>query len=327
MKAIQVKDDQTLSWEDTSDPVCGNEDVIIEVKATAVNRADIMQIAGLYPPPPGASEILGLECAGVVTETGAQVSRWKPGDKVCALLSGGGYAEKVVCKANHCLPVPEGFSFAEAAALPEVFATAWLNIFREGGASANDSVMIHAGASGVGTAAIQLCKAFEMPCFVTVGSQEKLATCHKLGANGGHIRHEGDFLDAAKTFTDGKGFKVILDPVGGQYLESNLKSLATDGALVIIGLMGGRKAELDIGRALVKRLRVIGSTLRSRSDKDKSLLIAELREKVWPLFDKQILKPVIHQTFDIAQAQAAIEAVKSNQTVGKVILMVGESGH
>jgi putative PIG3 family NAD(P)H quinone oxidoreductase len=325
MKAIQVKDDQTLSWEDTADPVCGDDDVLIEVKATAVNRADIMQIAGLYPPPPGASDILGLECSGVVIETGNQVSQWKAGDKVCALLSGGGYAEKVVCKATHCLPVPAGFSFAQAAALPEVFATAWLNIFREGGASANDSVMIHAGASGVGTAAIQLCKAFQMPCFVTVGSQEKLATCHELGANGGHIRHDGDFLEAAKTFTGGKGFKVILDPVGGQYLESNLKSLATDGALVIIGLMGGRKAELDIGRALVKRLRVIGSTLRSRSDKDKGLLISELRDKVWPLFDRQLLKPVIHQTFAIGEAQDAIEEVKSNQTVGKVILLVDET--
>lgn len=322
MKAIQIQDDKSLSWRDVPDPVCGDDDVMIDVKATAVNRADIMQIAGLYPPPPGASEILGLECAGVISATGSKVTQWKIGDPVCALLSGGGYAEKVVCRADHCLPVPESFSFVEAAALPEVFATAWLNIFIEGGASAQEAVMIHAGASGVGTAGIQLCKAFDMPCFVTVGSEEKLATCHKLGANAGHIRHDGDFLDAAKTFTDGKGFKMILDPVGGPYLESNLKCLATDGALVVIGLMGGRKAELDIGRALVKRLRVIGSTLRSRSDKDKSVLIAELQEQVWPLFNRQVLKPVIHQTYDIQYANDAIEEVKSNQTVGKVILNI-----
>ncbi|MDX1694914.1 MAG: NAD(P)H-quinone oxidoreductase [Ketobacteraceae bacterium] len=324
MKAIHINEDKTLSWQKMPEPEWGDEDVVIDVKATAVNRADIMQIAGLYPPPPGASEIPGLECAGVIRETGSKVSQWKPGDKVCALLAGGGYAQTVVCKANHCLPIPAGFSFSEAAALPEVFATAWLNIFREGGASANDSVMIHAGASGVGTAAIQLCKAFEMPCFVTVGSQEKLAACHKLGANGGHIRHDGDFLEAAKTFTDGRGFKVILDPVGGHYLESNLKCLATDGALVIIGLMGGRKGELDIGRCLVKRLRIIGSTLRSRNDKDKGDLVAEMKEKVWPLFDKEVLKPVIHKEYPIADATEAIEEVKENQTVGKVILKVSD---
>ena len=324
MKAIRIQEDKSLVWTEEADPECGNDEVIIDVKATAVNRADIMQIAGLYPPPPGASDIPGLECAGIIKAVGSQVSSWQPGDKVCALLAGGGYADTVVCKANHCLPVPDGFSFSEAAALPEVFTTAWLNIFREGGAGANDSVMIHAGASGVGTAAIQLCKAFNMPCFVTVGSREKLATCHQLGANGGHIRHDGDFLEAAKTFTDGKGFKVILDPVGGQYLESNLKSLATDGALVIIGLMGGRAAELDIGRLLVKRLRVIGSTLRSRSDKDKGEIISELTEKVWPLFAKGVLKPVIHSEYRIQDAANAIEEVKSNQTVGKVILKVAD---
>ena len=324
MKAIQIEEDKSLTWTEMNDPECGDDEVMIEVKASAVNRADIMQIAGLYPPPPGASEVPGLECAGIIKAVGSQVSQWQAGDKVCALLAGGGYADTVVCKANHCLPVPDGFSFNEAAALPEVFATAWLNIFVEGGASANDSVMIHAGASGVGTAAIQLCKAFNMPCFVTVGSRDKLATCHKLGANGGHIRHDGDFLEAAKTFTDGKGFKVILDPVGGQYLESNLKSLATDGALVIIGLMGGRGAELDIGRLLVKRLRVIGSTLRSRSDKDKGELIAKLKEKVWPLFDKGVLKPIIHKEYSIQDAASAIEEVKSNQTVGKVILKVAD---
>lgn len=324
MKAIQINEDKSLTWADVADPVCGEDEVMIEVKATAINRADIMQIAGLYPPPPGASEVPGLECAGVIRAVGSGVSNWQPGDAVCALLSGGGYAETVVCKASHCLPVPRGFSFTEAAALPEVFATAWLNIFMLGGATASDNVMIHAGASGVGTAAIQLCNAFDLPCFVTVGSEAKLAACQQLGANGGHIRHQGDFLDAAKAFTGGRGFNVILDPVGGQYLESNLKSLATDGSLVIIGLMGGRSANLDIGRLLVKRLRVIGSTLRSRSDADKSSLISELRETVWPHFDARTLKPIIHSEYPIADVNTAIAEVKGNETVGKVILKVVE---
>ena len=322
MKAIQINEDKSLSWDDISDPVCGHDEVMIDVKATAINRADIMQIAGLYPPPPGASNVPGLECAGVISAVGCDVAEWKIGDGACALLAGGGYAEKVVCKASHCLPIPQGFSVTEAAALPEVFATVWLNIFIEAGAKPGDAVMIHAGASGVGTAAIQLCNALDLPCFVTVGSEDKLAACQQLGANGGYIRHQGDFTAAAKAFTDGKGFNVILDPVGGQYLEGNLQSLATDGSLVIIGLMGGRSASLDIGILLVKRLRVIGSTLRSRSDADKTALISELRERVWPLFDNQTLKPIIHSTYAITDVHRALEEVKSNQTVGKVILTI-----
>lgn len=320
MKAIAINEDRSLTWQDHQDPQPGAEDVVIKVKATAVNRADIMQLAGLYPPPPGASEILGLECAGVIERVGEQVKAWQPGDKVCALLAGGGYAETVVCKASHCLPIPQGFSFSQGAALPEVFATAWLNIFMEGAAQPEDAVMIHAGASGVGTAAIQLCKAFNNPCFVTVGSKEKLQTCQSLGADGGHIRHDGDFMESAKTFTQGKGFKVILDPVGGGYLASNLKCLATDGALVTIGLMGGRSGELDMGRMLVKRLRVIGSTLRSRNDSDKANVISQLREQVWPLFTDSRIKPIIHREYAITDAQAALQEVQSNQTVGKVIL-------
>ena len=320
MKAIHIKDDKTLSWQDHDTPMMAPHQVRIEVKATAINRADLMQIAGLYPPPPGASEVPGLECAGVISEVGDQVTEWKVGDKVCGLLSGGGYADTVVCSAAHCLPIPTGLSFLEAAALPEVFATAWLNIYMEAGAKPGQKVMIHAGASGVGTAAIQLCKAFNNPSFVTVGSDKKLETCLSLGANNGHVRTQGDFLEHAKAFTEGKGFNVILDPVGGDYLESNLKSLSTDGALVIIGLMGGRSAPLDIGRLLVKRLRVLGSTLRSRSDSDKAALIDQLKEKVWPLFDEGKLKPIIHSQYPIEKVADAIAEVKSNQTVGKVIL-------
>lgn len=322
MKAIQINDDKSLTWDECTEPQPGADEVAITVRATAVNRADIMQIAGLYPPPPGASDILGLECAGEIKAVGEQVTDWQVGDRVCALLAGGGYAETVVCKASHCLPIPKGFSFIEAAALPEVFATAWLNIFMEAGVQPGDPVMLHAGASGVGTAAIQLCREFNNPCFVTVGSEDKLQTCKALGATDGFIRHQGDFIDAAKSFTQGKGFKAILDPVGGQYLESNIKSLATDGVLVIIGLMGGRSAPLDIGRLLVKRLRVIGSTLRSRSDQSKAEVIMQLKQKAWPLFEQGRLKPIIYNQYAITEASQAIEEIKSNQTVGKVILEV-----
>jgi len=290
------------------------------VRASAVNRADLMQRAGLYPPPPGASEILGLECAGEISAVGEGVDQWQPGDKVCALLAGGGYAQSVVCSADHVLPVPNGFSFAEAAALPEVFATAWLNLFMLADLQPGQKALVHAGASGVGTAAIQLCKARGNPVFVTVGDQAKLDTCLQLGAAAGHLRTQGDFEAAVKAWAGKGGVAAILDPVGGNYLEQNVKCLDTDGSLVIIGLMGGRAATLDLGRLLVKRIRVVGSTLRSRSDSSKAEVIAQLREQVWPLFDQGSLKPIIHSRFPITEATAAFELVASNQTTGKVIL-------
>lgn len=322
MKAIVVQEDKQLLWQNTEAPVMGKNDIRIRVYATAVNRADLMQQAGFYPPPPGASSILGLECAGEIIEKGAHVSQWQIGDKVCALLAGGGYAQTVVCKASHALPIPNGFTFEQAAALPEVFATAWMNIFMLGNVQPQQNVVVHAGASGVGTAAIQLCKAKGNPIFVTVGDQQKLQRCIELGADAGHIRSEGDFESAVKEWAGKAGVHAILDPVGGQYLEQNLRCLASDGRLIIIGLMGGRSGNLDLGRLLVKRIQVIGSTLRSRDDHSKAVVISQLKEKVWPLFESGELQPIIHRVMPITEANEAFELVSSNQTIGKVILTV-----
>ena len=253
---------------------------------------------------------------------GEGASPWQTGDKVCALLTGGGYAETVVCPATHVLPIPHGYSFAEAAALPEVFATAWLNIFMEGRAEPGETVLLHAGASGVGTAAIQLCVLKGNPCFVTVGDDSKLEFCKHLGAKGGCNRKTHDFSDSVKQWTDRKGFDIILDPVGGSYLLRNIRSLNTDGRLINIGIMGGRTDSLDMGRLLVKRLRLIGSTLRSRKDKAKSQLIASLAENVWPHFDTGDLKPVIHRALPITSTAEAFAEIESNKTIGKVVLEV-----
>ncbi len=322
MKAIIIQNNQDLQWQETEAPVVGDFDIAINNHCSAVNRADVMQRKGVYPPPPGASPILGLECAGVVSAVGAKVTQWKPGDSVCALLAGGGYAETVVCRADHALPVPDGFGFEQAAALPEVLATAWYNLFMLGGLKPQQKVLLHAGASGVGCAAIQLCKAFNNPCFVTVGSQEKLDFCLELGADAGHIRHQGEFEESVKQWAGNPGVAVILDPVGGNYLEQNLRCLGTDGHLINIGLMGGRSAPLDFGRLLIKRLHVMGSTLRSRDDQTKAEIVRQLRDKVWPLLTNGAVRPIIEQSFPIQQANQAFELITSNNTKGKVLLTI-----
>ena len=263
MKAIQ-HDGGKLQWGDAPEPEVGVGEVKIEVAASAVNRADLMQAQGAYPPPPGASPILGLECSGVVSEVGEGVERVTPGDAVCALLAGGGYAERVVAPAGQVLKIPDGVSVVEGAALPEVFATAYLNLYQEAQLAKGERVLLHAGASGVGTAAIQMCRESDNPCFVTVGSQDKIQRCVTLGAVDGSDRHAESFQQRVDAWTDGEGFDVILDPVGGQYLEDNLTSLKLDGRLVLIGLMGGMQTEINLGVMLMKRLRVIGSTLRAR---------------------------------------------------------------
>lgn len=324
MHAMVLQPDKNLQWHAVDALPMAADEVTIDVYAAGLNRADLMQRAGVYPPPPGASEILGLECSGVISAVGDQVTQWQVGDRVCALLAGGGYADTVVCKASHCLPVPDNYSVVDAAALPEVFATAWLNIFMEAQTPPQKPVLIHAGASGVGGAAIQLCKAFNHPCFVTVSSQAKLDYCTALGADAGFLYPNGDFSDAAKTFTQGKGFATILDPVGGNYLESNIKLLDSDGALVIIGIMGGRKNTLDLGRLLVKRIRIVGSTLRSRDNTTKDRLIASMIENLWPLFDSGQLKPQIHRVYPIAQANQALEEMANNANLGKIILQIRE---
>jgi putative PIG3 family NAD(P)H quinone oxidoreductase len=319
VKAILVQNDR-LVWGDAPEPELGPGMVRIAVKATAVNRADLVQRAGAYPPPPGASDILGLECAGDVMEVGEGVTRVRPGEEVCALLAGGGYAEQVVVPAGQVLKVPRGLDPVQAAAVPEVFATAYLNLYLEAGLETGERVLLHAGASGVGTAAIQLCKAFHNPCFVTAGSQRKIDRCVALGADGGADRHAGDFHDAVTAWANGGGVDVILDPVGAAYLASNLRCLNVGGRLVLIGLMGGAQAELSLGALMMKRARVIGSTLRARPVSEKAAVMDALRDRVWPLLESGAIKPIIEAQVPLREAERAHELVGSNDTVGKVVM-------
>lgn len=322
MKAIVV-DDKTLQWREVPDPTPGVGEVLIRNRATAINRADLAQRAGAYPPPPGASPILGLECAGEVIAVGEGVARYKPGDTVCALLAGGGYAELVNVAAGQALRIPQGLSFEQAAALPEVFATAYLNLFMEARLAVGESVLLHAGASGVGTAAIQLCTMNHSPCFVTVGSDDKVARCVALGATAGANRRTEAFADKVPAWTDGRGVDVILDPVGAQYLKANLRSLRIDGRLVVIGLLGGANTELELGLMMMKRLRVIGSTLRARSIAAKASVMDELLRVVWPLLDAGTIKPIIDTVVPITEATRAHEIVAADQTFGKVVMSIG----
>jgi putative PIG3 family NAD(P)H quinone oxidoreductase len=262
---------------------------------------------------------LGLECAGIVEAVGEKVTGFKNGDEVCALLAGGGYAEKVVVPAAQVLPIPKGLSFTQAAALPEVFATAYLNLFIEGALQPGETALLHAGASGVGTAGIQLCRAFESPVFVTAGSDEKIERCIALGASGGANRHTENFVEKVAEWTDG-GFDVILDPVGAAYLDHNLNSLRADGRLVVIGLMSGAEANLAIGKMMMKRLRVIGSTLRARSVPAKGALMKQLFERVWPLIESGGITPIIETVIPIDEAQRAHDLIAGDDTFGKVIL-------
>jgi putative PIG3 family NAD(P)H quinone oxidoreductase len=289
------------------------------VAAAGLNRADLLQKAGLYPPPPGASDVLGLECSGVISEVGAG-SSWQVGDRVCALLAGGGMAEEVVVDGRHVLPVPEGVSLVEAAALPEVYATVWLNVFQLAALKPGEKVLLHAGASGIGSAAIQLCKAFGNPCWVSVGSAERLAYCEALGAQGGVLR-----TDDLESLRDFGPFDVILDPVGGNYSALNLKLMALDGRWVLIGLMGGREAKLDLAQVLGKRVQLLGSTLRSRDDQFKADLLSDLGQQVWPLFAEGRLSPQLAKAFAVKDAEAAFAELASNTVAGKLVLVIDES--
>ena len=319
MKAILLQNN-TLTWADAPVPELGPGQVRIGVKATAINRADLVQRAGGYPPPPGASPILGLECAGEVLEVGEGVRRVAAGDQVCALLAGGGYAEQVVVPAGQVLKVPRGFDAIRAAAIPEVFATAYLNLYMEAGLQKQERVLLHAGASGVGTAAIAMCKAFHNPCFVTAGSADKIARCVELGADGGADRHADDFHEVVKAWAEAGGVDVILDPVGAAYLMHNLGYLNIGGRLVLIGLMGGAQADINLGLLMMKRARIIGSTLRARPISEKAAVMDALHTRVWPLFESGAIEPVIEAVIPIQEAERAHALVAGNDTVGKVVL-------
>ncbi len=319
MKALQGEEGRT-HWVEQPSPACDVGQIRIRVAAAGLNRADLLQRAGLYPPPPGVTQTLGLECSGVVSEVGAGC-QWQPGDRVCALLAGGGMAEEVVVDGRHALPVPAGVSLVEAAALPEVYATAWLNLFQLGALKPGEKVLLHAGASGVGSAAIQLCKAFGNPCWVSVGSAERLAYCESLGAQGGVLR-EGEQLQGLRDFAP---FDVILDPVGGPYASLNLELLARDGRWLSIGLMGGRRAELDLATLLGKRIQLFGSTLRNRDDAFKAELLRDLQQQVWPLFAEGRLQPQVQQCFAAKDAEGAFAELASNKVNGKLLLLIDES--
>ena len=317
MKALQGVEGQ-VAWVEEPSPTCDVGQVRIRVAAAGLNRADLLQKAGLYPPPAGASQVLGLECSGVISEVGAG-SSWQVGDRVCALLAGGGMAEEVVVDGRHVLPVPEGVSLIEAAALPEVYATVWLNVFQLAALKPGEKILLHAGASGIGSAAIQLCKAFGNPCWVSVGSAERLAYCEALGAQGGVVRT--DDLEGLRDFGP---FDVILDPVGGNYSALNLKLMALDGRWVLIGLMGGREAKLDLAQVLAKRVQLLGSTLRSRGDQFKADLLSDLGQHVWPLFAEGRLRPQLAKAFAVKDAEAAFAELASNTVSGKLVLVIDE---
>ena len=323
MFAIAIDSDvpRSLRWHLTDEPVIAPDQVLVRAAATAVNRADLLQRKGRYPVPPGASEILGLEVAGTIESVGADVRDWNVGDRVCALLEGGGYAERVAVDASMLLPVPERLTLQEAAALPEVFYTAFLNIFIEADIQENETVLVHAAASGVGTAAVQLCRVFGHRCLATA-STAKLPFLQELGADVTIDRNVASFREVVREETDGRGVDVILDPVGGSYLDANVASLARGGRLVNIGLLGGARGELALAPLLTRRLRIIGSVLRSRTREEKIAITGRLRERVWPLFASGELRPVIHSVLPIADAGSAHDLLATNTTTGKVVLAI-----
>ena len=325
MKAIVVKGDRqnpVLVWEMVPDVEYGPDEVLVNVQATAVNRADLLQARGGYAPPAGASEILGLEMAGTIAAVGEDVEEWQVGDRVCALLPGGGYAEQVAVPAGMLLRLPRAWSFAMGTAVPEVWYTAYVNLFLEGDLVAGETVLIHAGASGVGTAAIQLANAAEATAFVTAGSDEKLLACRKLGAELTINYKQDDFLARVLAATQDQGVDLILDPVGGGYLDRNVRALKRFGRLVNIGQLGGAHGEMNMGLVLSKRLRIVGSTLRSRSPAEKIKITEQFQAGYWPLLRSGELKPIIDTAFPIEQAQEAHAYVAQNQNIGKVILLV-----
>jgi putative PIG3 family NAD(P)H quinone oxidoreductase len=302
-------------------PAPGSGEVLIQVEAAGVNRPDIMQRKGQYPPPPGASDIPGLEVAGKVVATGLGVHHLRIGDSVCALVTGGGYASYCVAPEPQCLPVPKGFSMVEAAAMPETFFTVWHNVFERGRLVAGESILIHGGSSGIGTVAIQLAKAFNAGAiFATAGSRDKCHVCEKLGATRGiDYKHE-DFVAVVKQATANRGVDVVLDMVGGDYIAKNLSILAIEGRHVSIATQRGVLAEVNFGPIMGKRLTLTGSGLRPRSVAEKGAMAASLREKVWPLLEAGKVKPVVHKTFPLAEAGEAHRLLESSTHVGKIVL-------
>jgi NADPH2:quinone reductase len=322
VKLRQFGPPEGLVAEQTEVPAPREGEVLIKVAAAGVNRPDVLQRLGNYAPPPGASDVLGLEVAGTVAALGKQVQTWKLGDKVCALIAGGGYAEYCLAPALQCLPVPTRLSMVEAAGIPETFFTVWTNVFDRGRLQAGEKILIHGGSSGIGTTAIQLAKQFGAEVFTTAGSEDKCAFCTKLGADLAINYRTSDFVEELKKHTGGEGVDLILDMVGGPYIERNIKSLKVEGRLVQIAFLQTSRVTLDFMPIMLKRLTVTGSTLRPRTVEQKSQIAEALRQKVWPLLEEGKVKPIIHSTFPLAEAAAAHRLMESSQHIGKIILTV-----
>lgn len=309
-----------LRWTEVRDPEAGPGEVLVEVEASAVNRADVLQRQGRYPPPPGASEILGLECSGRIAALGPGVTGWQVGDEVCALLAGGGYAERVAVPAGQVLPVPKGVSVAEAAALPEVMCTVWSTVFALGRLSPGEIFLVHGGGGGIGTAAIQLASSYGARVFTTA-SKTKHETCRALGAERPIDYRTEDFVQVVRDATGDHGADVVLDVMGGEYLPRNVDVLATGGRLVVIGLQGGARGELNLGTLLRKRASVTAAALRARSTVEKAAIVAGVLDHVWPLFEAGQMRPVIDRAVAMADAAKAHRVLESGKHVGKILLV------
>jgi putative PIG3 family NAD(P)H quinone oxidoreductase len=324
MRAITVPEPggpEVLTWAEVPDPTCGPGEVLIDVVASAVNRADLLQRQGHYPPPPGASEVLGLECSGIVSEVGEGVTEWSRGDEVCALLAGGGYAERVAVPAVQVLPKPAGVELATAAALPEITCTVWSNVFMLARLRPGERFLVHGGAGGIGTMAVQLAARAGAEVFATAGSPAKLDLCRELGAHTAIDYREEDFVEVVKA---AGGADVVLDNMGAKYLARNLAALRTDGRLVVIGLQGGTKAEVDLGRMLARRQTLFTTTLRSRPPTGrggKGEIVAAVRHDVWPDVERGTVRPVVSARLPMARAAEAHRLVEASAHTGKVLLL------
>ncbi len=323
MRAIAISDPggpEVLTLTELPDPHPGPGEVLIDVAAAGVNRADIVQRQGFYPPPPGAPDTPGLEVAGTVAVLGEGVDTWAVGDRVCALLAGGGYAERALAVAAECLPIPAEMSFTEAAGLPETVLTVWSNVMQRAAIQPGESFLVHGGSSGIGTSAIQMLKAYGCPVYATAGSAEKVEICEVLGANLCVNYREQDFVEVIAAATDGQGIDVILDMVGGDYVDRNIQLAATNGRIVNIAYLQGSQVSANLMPIMLKRLVLTGSTLRAREPEFKAALVAEVRDRAWPWLDNGRLQPVIHQVFSFAEASDAHKVMEASSHIGKLIL-------
>jgi NADPH2:quinone reductase len=323
MRAIAISTPggpEVLRMVERPTPVPGSGELLVRVEAAGVNRPDILQRLGQYPPPPGISDLPGLEVAGTVSAVGPDVSRWREGDSVCALVAGGGYAEYCVVPEPQALPLPRGFRPGEAAAIPETFFTVWTNLFDRGKLTEGETVLIHGGSSGIGTTAIQLARAFGATVLATAGSDAKCAACERLGARAINYR-TADFVQVTREFTGDKGVDVILDIVGGDYLQKNIECLAMHGRLIQIGLLGGSRAEINLRHLMQKRLTLTGSTLRTRSVAEKGAIARDLEARVWPLLASRQVAPLIDRTLPLGDAAEAHRLLESGEVIGKIVLV------